>query len=807
MKTVSLLLAFLSAGLLSGRLAAAEPEVPESDSPPLPADAAPSVAEPEPPAGTSPTTLPPPALPPAFRARTNPVTVPQFPAFPTATNAPRQLPAAPAQSPAPRLAPQPTPLPGPPGAAPAAQPAFPPAATPPLPGGATLAESIPPAATNAPGVGADGKYAPGVLTLQMADLEVVLTLYAELTQRTVLRATSLPKVQVMLSNQTPWSAEEAVQALDTVLAMNGIAMVNVGDKFVSAVPANAVLQEGNAFARGEVKDLAETGQFVTKILKLKHVVPSEVQQIVGSFAKTPNGILAIDATQTLVLRDYPANVKRMSEMIEQIDVEVENDYKLEVIPIKYGKVEEIYNTMNSLIGGAGGGGAPSAAGAVARTTGMQRTPTRATRGGVGGMGGMGYGGYGGGYGGYGGYGTTPYRSGGYYPQDAVSKPLEAEIQEELASAGLYRPQQAATTPATPAVSRPVTTPGSAGATFNQRFAQILNRAGQQAGQVQLLQDARIVPDERSNSLIVFANKQDMKMITNIVAKVDRLMAQVVIDAIIMDVQLTDTYQLGVSWLMRPQTSSDGLTQTAASNNGNLVSAITNFTGGSGFTYLARYRDDLDVAVNALAAKNRGKILARPRIQTTHATPASFTVGETVPFVAGTYQGSSIYGPSSYFQQLNVDSTLDVTPFITPDGLVVMEVAQSISEISGFEEFPGVGKQPRTINRDAYSTISVRDRETVILGGYIRASKSKTSSGVPLLKDIPLLGTLFRSKSTDNKRSELIILIRPTILRTPEEAAEEAENERNRLPGIRDMQEDTEYKEESTGERLKTMFGK
>ena len=84
-------------------------------------------------------------------------------------------------------------------------------------------------------------------------------------QRTVLRATSLPKVQIMLSNQTPWTTEEAVQALDTVLAMNGIAMVNVGEKFVSAVPTTGVLQEGVAFARGEIKDLAETGQFVCPV--------------------------------------------------------------------------------------------------------------------------------------------------------------------------------------------------------------------------------------------------------------------------------------------------------------------------------------------------------------------------------------------------------------------------------------------------------------------------------------------------------------------------------------------------------------
>lgn len=770
---------------------AAEPAPPEDESPPQPAQVTPPTVEPEP-APDLQVPPPVPSVPPALRGRTNVGATPTLPAppSPTPTPTPRLV------QPAPRLAPQP----GQPAATPAPSVPTPTAPTPALPGGATLGQTITPGSTNAPSAGPDGTYAPGVLALQMADLEVVLTLYAELTQRTVLRATSLPKVQIMLSNQTPWTREEAVQALDTVLAMNGIAMVNVGEKFVSAVPANTVLQEGAAFAKGELKDLAETGQFVTKVLKLKHVLPSEMQQILASFAKTPNGLLAIDATQTLVLRDYPANVKRMSEMIEQLDVEVENDYKLEVIPIKYGMVTDIYNTMSSLIGGAGGA-APAAGGAVARTTGIQRTaPTRTTRGAVG-MGGLG--GFGG-YGGYGGYGTTPYRPGGYYPQAEGATPLEQAIQEELA-AGQYRPQQAATTPLTPATPRPTTGAGSAATTFNQRFQNILSRAGQPAGQVQLLQDARIVPDERSNSLIVFANKQDMKMITNIVAKVDQLQAQVVIDAIIMDVQLSDSYSLGVSWLMQPQQTGNW-TQAAGSNNGNLITSLTNIAGSSGFTYLARYRDDLNVAVTALSGKNRGQILARPRIQTTHATPASFSVGETVPFIAGTYQGGSFYGPSSYFSQLNVDTTLDVTPFITPDGLVVMEIGQQISEISGFEEFPGVGKQPRTINRSATSTISVRDGETVILGGYIRASKSKTSSGVPLLKDIPLLGAAFRSKSSDVKRSELIVLIRPTVLRTPDDAAREAETTRNRLPGIRDMEQTIEQ-EEKTGDRLKTLFGK
>ncbi|MCZ7640465.1 MAG: hypothetical protein M5U12_33065 [Verrucomicrobia bacterium] len=615
-----------------------------------------------------------------------------------------------------------------------------------------------------------------MLALQMADIEQVLTIYAEFTQRTVLRTTALPKVSVMLSNQTPWTTEEAIQALDTVLAMNGITMLNVGEKFVSAVPSNTVLQEGGAFSSLNPKDLSETGQFVTKVVKVKHALPSELQQIISGFSKTQNGILAIDSTMTLVLRDYPANVKRMTEILEEVDVEVERDYKLEVIPIKYGKVDEIYGTMSALIGGSGAG-VGTGAGAVARTTGVGRTSSRAMRGGTGyssRVGGSGLGGY----------SSGAYRNplGGYYPQQAAAAPVG--------------------TAARPATPNPATT-------FNQRFQSILNRAaGQQAQQLQLLEDARIVPDERSNSLIVYASKDDMKMITNIVAKVDRLLAQVVIDAIIMDVALTDAYQLGVSWLMNPQQSGNWTSVAASRQGQNLVAGLTNIaSGGAGFSYLARFKDDLTVAVEALASNNKGQILSRPRVQTSHAMPAVFSVGQSVPYVTTTSYGGSYYGPQSSFQQLDVSTELNVTPFITPDGLVVMEIDQNIEEISGFEEFPNVGKLPRTVHRYASATVSVRDRETIILGGYIRTSKSKTSSGVPLLKDIPLLGAAFRSKGSDSSRSELIVLIRPTVLITPEDAAAEAEAERNRLPGIREMERSVDEYEENTGARLKTLFGK
>ncbi len=788
MKTPSIILTALGVVALSGGLLLALQESQDQDTAPPPAEE-PAAAE-EPPAEAAPPVpeVQPAPLPAPTQLPLTNVTLPPVvttpPVVPNAVPR-RQLPArvGAAAPPLPAFPPRagaavnagvPQPVPGVPIAP--GNPAVP------APGGTVPALSNAPTAAPAgttpeTGVGTDGKYAPGMITLQMADIEQVLALYASITKRTVLRPTqTLPKVQIMLNNETPWTPTEAIQALDTVLAMNGISMINVADKFVSAVPNTTVLAAGAAFTKGDPKDLPETGQFVTKVVKLKHALPSEVQQLLAGFAQIPNGLLAIDSTQTLVLRDYPANVKRMSEIIEQVDVEVENDYKLEVIPIRFGKVDDIYDTMSSLIGGGGATGAAGGA-AVARTTGSSRSTRGSSRfGGFGGSSGMG------GYGGYGGsgYGGGGYRSGGYYPQQVAATPVTA--------------------------ARPVT-PGS---TFNQRFAQILNRAGQQGQPVQLLQDAKIVPDERANSLIVFASKADMKMITNVVAKVDTLQAQVLIEAIIMDVQLSDDYSLGVSMLMHPQQTGD-LTSVGASQNGqSFISSLTNFTSGSGgLTYLARYNNDLDVAVQALAANNRGQVLARPRIQTTHATPAYFSVGNSVPFVSSTYNygGAAYGGPSSSFQQLDVSTTLDVTPFITPDGLVVMDIDQNIEDISGYQEFAGVGKQPLTTHRSASATIAVRDRETIILGGYIRTSKTKNSSGIPFLKDIPGLGVLFRNKSSSQARSEMMVLIRPTILPTPTAASTEAERQRQRIPGIRDLERDFEQGDEKLNEKLNTLFGK
>jgi hypothetical protein len=127
--------------------------------------------------------------------------------------------------------------------------------------------------------------------------------------------------------------------------------------------------------------------------------------------------------------------------------------------------------------------------------------------------------------------------------------------------------------------------------------------------------------------------------------------------------------------------------------------------------------------------------------------------------------------------------LDVTPFINPDGLVVMDIQQEIDDLNGYTTIENVGNVPNTIKRTLNSEIAVRNQDTVMLGGFIKADKSTSRSGVPFLMDIPILGNLFLQRNDSKQREELIVLMRPTVLNTPELAAKNTYKEETRLPGV------------------------
>ena len=130
----------------------------------------------------------------------------------------------------------------------------------------------------------------------------------------------------------------------------------------------------------------------------------------------------------------------------------------------------------------------------------------------------------------------------------------------------------------------------------------------------------------------------------------------------------------------------------------------------------------------------------------------------------------------------------------------MDIHQKIQSVGGIVIIGG-NEVPKTIDREAAAKVSVRDKETIILGGFISSEKSKSLSGVPLLKDIPILGALFRTTSKTDDRRELMVLIRPTVLPTPDVAAIVAKDEKSRMPGLVAAERDSNESERKRLEKV------
>ena len=579
----------------------------------------------------------------------------------------------------------------------------------------------------------------GSINFTAATLENVLTIYSEFVGRNVLRPATLPDAKIVLKQTTPLTKLEVVQAIEAAMALNNVSVVNVGERFVTVVPTADAWKIPGPINTNEPALLPKMGSVATHIAQLKYSKPSELMSLLTPFASgtAASPVTPLDSSGVLVLRDNVANVRRMLEMIEKIDVAVPSEFISEVIPIKYAKAEEIASALSS-VGGQSGGTVGTPAASRTGTTAPGASGFNRQTGGLGG-----------------------------YNQPGMN------------------PQQGATATPTP----------SGGSAFSQNLQNIIRRAAS-SGDLQILGTTKIIADIRSNSLLVFATREDMKVIKDIIAKLDVVLAQVLIETIIMDVSLDNSWALGVSAAQTPRQFSGDFSGAGGMNlkrftdvaagGGSSAGQTNAFTDliGTGLRYFGKINDDIYIQVEAAASDGKINVIQKPRIQTSHATPASLFIGNTVPYVTSTYYGGGYGGgPSSSYQQLRVGIGLNVTPFINQDGLVVMKIDETIDEISGSTTIDGVGQVPNTTSRTLAAEVAVLDRESIMLGGFIRNSENKTKAGVPILKDIPLLGALFRSSGEAKERKELMVLMRPTVLRTPELAALQVAIEKEGLPGV------------------------
>ena len=330
-------------------------------------------------------------------------------------------------------------------------------------------------------------------------------------------------------------------------------------------------------------------------------------------------------------------------------------------------------------------------------------------------------------------------------------------------------------------------------------------SAQPAGPSTILEgQVTITSDKATNSLIIVASPGDYETIKDVIQKLDIRRRQVYVEAAIIEMSLSKQRELGFEFQatnFNTIENSNKLQAVGGTNFGNIGNVVANGPAGLAsltglnvgavkgtFTFKGVEFLNIGALLHALQTDGDINVLSTPNILTTDNQKAEIMVGENIPFVTGQSQSAATGGQSilTSIDRKDVGISLKLTPQITSDDNVRLEVYQEISDIT---VTPGLNPNvvgPSTSKRSASTTVVVKDQQTMVIGGLIRDNVTSSTSKVPLLGDIPILGWLFKFKTTKVEKTNLMIFITPYIIKTEADVAELTKKKGNALEKFRDQ---------------------
>lgn len=289
-------------------------------------------------------------------------------------------------------------------------------------------------------------------------------------------------------------------------------------------------------------------------------------------------------------------------------------------------------------------------------------------------------------------------------------------------------------------------------------------------------NTRVVADDGNNSLLIYASPTEFQRIGNLLERLDLMPSQVMIEATIAEVTLNDELSYGLRWFFE---NAESQITFSDANNGAVAPSFP------GFSYLFT-GNDAKVALSAISSITDVKVVSSPTLMVLDNRTARLQVGDQVP--VATQSAVNIANPNTpivnsvTFRDTGV--ILDITPRVNDSGMVVLEIGQEVSSVRSTTT-SGIDS-PTIQQRRIDTTVAIHDGDSLALGGLIEDSRNVTSAGVPFLEKIPLLGEAFKSKTKKVKRTELLILITPRIVRDRDEAQAATEEFRERLEAIKPL---------------------
>jgi general secretion pathway protein D len=622
------------------------------------------------------------------------------------------------------------------------------------------------------------------LSFNNADVEAVISTVARATNRTIVVD---PKVRgkISLSSSQALTPDQAIDSLSTALRMNGFALVNTAGGYRVVTEADAKLQSSQTYT----STTGVTGdQIITRVFQLNFESAANVVAIIRPLVSPNNTINALPGNNSILVTDYASNIGRIEKIIQSVDNPTST--RVETIALKNAQASKVASLVNRALETS----VPQGSDPMSKPTILAdpRTNSLIIRGGnaerlaqirrlaaqldasknVGNI-----------------Y-VVPLKNAEAAKLAITLRALVAADSSSADSTNInpqgnanvnaQMPNQSAINPMT-AVGLNSANPLGGAPSAAASSALTSSSAPSTGGVIQA--------DPNTNSLIITATEPVYKDLLRVIEQLDRRRAQVYIESMIVELTAANAAELGVQWqaLNSANTAYAGTNFNGPATSGNTnifgasaainsalgtaaagaavpalglglnIGSITNFGSNLAFSSLLR-------AVSTISGAN---VLSTPNLMTLDNEEARIIVGQNIPIVTGSYAqtgSTATVTPFQTYTRQDVGLTLRVRPQVSENGTVKLQIFQEVSSIQDASSTTGIILNKRNVE----SNVIVEDGQIIVLGGLIGDNYTDGSSKIPLLGDLPLIGGLFRYDNKSRTRTNLMVFIRPSVLRNNEQ---------------------------------------
>lgn len=581
-----------------------------------------------------------------------------------------------------------------------------------------------------------------------------------------------PSVSGVASLQTgrPLRREHLIPTLETLLRMNNAALVNRGGSYEVVPMANAV--QGKVVPQLGESSRALPEGYSVQVVPLQYIGADEMSKILEPLS--PEGsIIRVDSLRNmLVLAGARPDVGNLLDTIQVFDVDWMSGLSVGFFTLEYASAGDVVTQLDSLLADEGG------------------NPFKGL------------------------FRFIPVDSANSIlvvsPQESYLKQAKDWIERlDLAEASgegshrlfVYRVRHSDAESLADILTKLFSSDGGGGGgrvggvAPGLRQASIESGAGEGgegadrraprsavASSIELSSPVSIVADSINNSLLIKSNPKDYKKILDALKQLDLVPLQVLVEATIIEIELSGNLQYGVQWNFQGGSGPYDLNSTL---DGSLDDQTASGFGSifPGFNWTAVLRPEtVRVVLSALAAEGRVNVLSSPSVMVLDNQTAKIQVGEQVPVATTQQQGTTV--TDRVINQIEYRDTgvqLSVKPRVTPGGLVQMEIEQEVSTVS--ETNSSNLNSPTFKTRNITSNVAVRSSQAVVLGGLIQDTRADGNQGVPGLYSLPVVGPLFGQRTKNADRTELVVVLTPRVIASDADIKEVTEDFRGKLKGL------------------------